>query len=582
MSAHRITPALAVAVAAAIAVPVARAGSPPPFGYAAEFVSTAAVGTQMNASGDVTGTSYPDPGCGSFCLPTQETVVWKGGTRIVLPSVPGLSGIYVRGINAAGWVTGLAGLPGTTTHAVVWKPNGTTYTAIDLGTLPGTTISEGIGIDDAGRVIGWCSTLSFPPTSAPFMWTEAGGMVNLATQGFPVDKPLAISRGGTVATPGYWYRLGDPASVQAMTPVPQGFLGPSAYAGAINDAGEQVRFLPTTSSENLLYLFRYHPDGTWQQISFIGQGFLTQFGVGGINADGDVSCTILSTARIAYGTTGMLQDVTPLLSPAYAGATASTGGTITDSGMILAQVFIGNSPRLMRLTPAAQCTNACLRSSTVQMSAKFIQDPRNPGSCGPGIRAYNKVSVRVTVTNELGTRLSGVTVSGRILDDYWTNAPFTATTNSQGVASFAYRGNCGVGAIAFLVDNLAKAGSTFDKSTGDLFTFAIPAVEPSLALNVAETDAASSLSLATVFPAPGNGTALLRYSLPASDHVTLRVFDSAGEWVATLVDGVEESGVHTVTWNGRRAHGTAAPRGMYYAELDAGGASSLTRIALVR
>jgi hypothetical protein len=48
-------------------------------------VSTAATGVAMNAAGDVAGSSYPDPGCGPFCLPPLETVVWRAGQRIVLP-----------------------------------------------------------------------------------------------------------------------------------------------------------------------------------------------------------------------------------------------------------------------------------------------------------------------------------------------------------------------------------------------------------------------------------------------------------------------------------------------------------------
>ena len=57
--------------------------------YVVDLVATAAFGVAMNDAGDVTGTSYPDPGCGSSCLPPLETVVWKGGERIVLPSVQG-------------------------------------------------------------------------------------------------------------------------------------------------------------------------------------------------------------------------------------------------------------------------------------------------------------------------------------------------------------------------------------------------------------------------------------------------------------------------------------------------------------
>jgi len=109
----------------------------------------------MNAAGDVIGTSYTDPGCGPFCLPPLETVIWRAGTRIVLPPVPGHTGITVRAINANGWVVGTAGYVGINNHAAVWIPNGSSYTPLDLGTLPGTTISDVAGIDDQGR--GWRS-----------------------------------------------------------------------------------------------------------------------------------------------------------------------------------------------------------------------------------------------------------------------------------------------------------------------------------------------------------------------------------------------------------------------------------------
>ena len=317
--------------------------------YVVDLVATAAFGAAMNDAGDVTGNSYPDPGCGSSCLPPLEPVVWKGGERIVLPSVPGLSGVTTSDINNLGWISGFGGLLGFG-HAAAWKPNGSTYTPIDMGLLPGTHDSIAIGIDDNNRAVGYASTSSGVKT--PFMWTEAGGMVNLVTQGFPGETPLGISPGGTVATVGHWYHLGDPGSVIALTSPPSGFLLENSTVG-INDAGDQARFLVTTGGENLVYPFRYH-DGTWQQIGFAGTGHLSGAGVGSINDAQDITATVQSTGMIAAGPSGLLQDLAALVSPAYAGSVLTTVGPMNASGQILARMIIGQSgQRLVKLVPGS-------------------------------------------------------------------------------------------------------------------------------------------------------------------------------------------------------------------------------------
>jgi probable HAF family extracellular repeat protein len=457
-----------------LAAPLVGVEAALPAGYAIDLVSPAASGVAMNDAGDVTGTSYPNPGCGSFCLPTLETVVWRGAQRIVLPSAPGLTGISVRSINAQGWVAGYAGYLGSNNHAVVWKLTGTTYQVIDLGTLPGTSISEAAGIDSLGRVVGWSTTTSFPANGSPFMWSESTGMVDLSAQGYPDEMPLAISPGGAVATPGYWYRLEAPASVVAMPSSPPSFFPPGTYPTAINDLGDQARFLASTSTQNLVYLFRFHHEGTWQQISSTGTGNLSRFGVGTINSAGDVTATVLGAGLIAYGPDGLTQSLTNLLSPAYPNGGVTIGGPMSSSGQILTQVMIGQSQRLVRLTPARGCTTGCIRVSSLAVSSKFVQDPQNPGHCTQGGKAYNQTGVTLTVTSETGAALNGVLVGGRIMDDYWTNRPVSGTTNSQGKVSFTYKGPCGVGAMAFLVTSATKSPLVFDRTVGTLAGSAIP------------------------------------------------------------------------------------------------------------
>lgn len=431
--------------------------------YVVDLVATAAFGSALNDAGDVVGNSYPDPGCGSSCLPPLETVVWKSGVRIVLPSVPGLSGATANDINNQGWICGFGGTFGFG-HAAAWKPNGSSYTAIDMGLLPGTTSSNAIGLDDTNRAVGYATASSGFET--PFVWTEAGGMANLVTQGFPNERPLGISPGGTVATIAHWYHLGDPGSVMTLTTPPSGFLLENSTV-AINDAGDQARFLVSTGTENLDYPFRFHHEGTYQQISFTPTGHLSSYGVGSINDAQDVTATVQGAAMIAAGPNGLLQSLASLVSPAYGGSVLTAAGPMNASGQILARMIIGQSgQRLVKLVPGQPCTSNCIQVTSIRMKGK------GPAFCDQGSA---QAQAQLTVKNEAGTPLAGVTITGHFFDDYWLDETVVGTTNSRGQVKFKHVGPPCVGAIAFLVTNATSTPArTFDRTTGILTNYVIP------------------------------------------------------------------------------------------------------------
>jgi hypothetical protein len=79
---------------------------------------------------------------------------------------------------------------------------------------------------------------------------------------------------------------------------------------------------------------------------------------------------------------------------------------------------------------------------------------------------------------------------------------------------------------------------------------------------VAGVPAGASLEFRGAFPNPFTREALLRYSLPSRQHVSLSVYDVAGQRVASLVDREEEAGEHLVKFAPR---GLAA--GMYFTVL---------------
>ncbi len=461
-----------LALATTLLLPAAADAAAEPAAYSVEFVSTVATGHAMNDDGMVAGVRYNVPaGCGSNCAGVPEAVVWSGDTVTPLPLLSGYSTVTPVSINASGWVAGYAGDPTSTgARALVWKPTGTSYTAINLGVLPGTTSSWAVGIDDLGRAVGWSTTGgAFPTKTAPFVWSEAGGMVNLAAQGFPNDFPLAISPGGTVATPGHWYRLDEPSSVTPLAPPPPGFSGPGSYPTAINDAGDQVRFQISTGTGRLPYLFRYDHAGAWQQIWGLPAGQLAPFGVGAINAAGDITATVGGVAVIAYGPDGLGKPLAAKLSPAYGGG-VTAGGPINGSGQVLAQVMVGLSGHLVRLVAAEPCAAGCVRVASIQMTGRMFGFPR--GYCTP--KAFNRVTATLTVTDEAGNPLSLAMVHGRFLDEYYLDEPISGMTGRNGTVKFVHLGPACVGATTILVDDVTKTGRRLDFTVGELSDFVIP------------------------------------------------------------------------------------------------------------
>ncbi len=79
------------------------------------------------------------------------------------------------------------------------------------------------------------------------------------------------------------------------------------------------------------------------------------------------------------------------------------------------------------------------------------------------------------------------------------------------------------------------------------------------------------------FPNPFNPSTTIRYALPTRSHVTLTVFNTLGQAVATLVNESQDAGYHDVRFD---ASGLAS--GVYFYRLSAGDFVATKRLALVR
>ena len=92
----------------------------------------------------------------------------------------------------------------------------------------------------------------------------------------------------------------------------------------------------------------------------------------------------------------------------------------------------------------------------------------------------------------------------------------------------------------------------------------------------------SPLSLQRPSPDPSEGPVALRFSLPASGRVQLRVFDVEGRIVRTIVQESRDANTYTELWDGTDASGVTVPPGVYLARVEAGGAVRSQRLVRLR
>jgi parallel beta-helix repeat protein/predicted outer membrane repeat protein len=84
------------------------------------------------------------------------------------------------------------------------------------------------------------------------------------------------------------------------------------------------------------------------------------------------------------------------------------------------------------------------------------------------------------------------------------------------------------------------------------------------------------------YPNPFNARAAISFQLPAVSYVNLKVYDTAGRLVATLVDGWRAAGSHEVTFDPKGAGGAALVSGIYIYCLQTGEFSLSGKMALMK
>lgn len=84
------------------------------------------------------------------------------------------------------------------------------------------------------------------------------------------------------------------------------------------------------------------------------------------------------------------------------------------------------------------------------------------------------------------------------------------------------------------------------------------------------------------YPNPFNNATQIRFQLPVAAQVQIKIFNTKGQMVATIVDRNFDAGYHQIDWNGRDQFGHELSSGIYFYQIQAGEQVVMRRMVLLR
>ncbi len=240
------------------------------------------------------------------------------------------------------------------------------------------------------------------------------------------------------------------------------------------------------------------------------------------------------TTAFTYSPPGSSLDVTltpvnpPIVIPASGGSFSYNATVVNNGGS--PSTF---SAWIMQYTPGGTWQGPMLGPINLTLPAGVtvtrLRTQNVPGSASPGLYTYRGyVGLYSTVK--------------------WDSSSFTYTKSVVGDGQ--------------AMSDWANYGESFAPYE-NLLTFKAPAP--------------ASYRLDQCRPNPFNPSTAISYQLSALSHVSLKVYDTAGRLVSTLVNGWQEAGTHQATFDGSRLSS-----GLYFVRMQAGGYSAVQKMMLVK
>ena len=91
-----------------------------------------------------------------------------------------------------------------------------------------------------------------------------------------------------------------------------------------------------------------------------------------------------------------------------------------------------------------------------------------------------------------------------------------------------------------------------------------------------------SYALEKNYPNPFNPNTTIHYELPEETYVTIKIFNTLGREIRTLVNENKPAGTYAVQWDGRDEQGNPVVSGLYFYQIQAGKFNKTRKMLLMK
>ncbi|UCD30017.1 MAG: PKD domain-containing protein [Planctomycetota bacterium] len=191
--------------------------------------------------------------------------------------------------------------------------------------------------------------------------------------------------------------------------------------------------------------------------------------------------------------------------------------------------------------------------------------------------------VRAQIVDNDGEPIAAAKAQG-----YWHESPnhsFTTLSDHQGWAIFCGEWSSDLDARTFTISSVEKNGCFYNRQLDAQNSAEVSDISP--VMQVDKHNAAAILAtfdqLAMVnYPNPFNAGTEILYFLPREGRVSVKLYNSAGQFVATLIDEHQSAGVHSLKWDGQSNDYRPLASGLYFCVIESQGERFTRKMVLIK